>query len=1036
MRTILLHLSDIHIRCGSNPITAQVKSIANALNICTDEECICFIVVSGDVANSGNSLEYEIAYRFVSDLIQEIHLNSRISQVHPILVPGNHDSNFDNIKSTRRDLIDHLRQIDKPYGHIDNDHINDLTSIQKEYFTFAQKLDGVNHEASPLYWLCKFEVPPYHIHFLCLNTAWMSVKGEEQGKLIFPVHLINLNEILSDKNTLTISVFHHPFDWFDSRYVKEFKNLIFSSSDIIVTGHEHDIDMQTGISIKGKIHEMMQGGLLQYDDKADSSFNIEMIDLQNRLQKKYLLVWDESEHYYKPEEETDWLPFLSLQARGTFRLKENFKKSLARLDIQITNPKSLTLLEVDDVYVDPSLDINYAKRGIISRRPETTRNLNDLLKVTKEYRKILIVGNKYYGKSILLKKLFSLMFDQDLVPLYCGGRELLQFRKHTEATVKQLFEKQYENDKDIPYQKYRQLPIDEKAILIDDLDKTQLDISKIEAILDSIQSHFGLLVIASNPIINVNEIFDDPGALIDYTRVKVNDYGLPVIFDIVEKWTRLVLPESTETEVQHRIKVLENSLFNIMSRDFTPRNPFFILTILHKLESEKSPEAQTGSYGYYFQTIINVMVARVAQNPNLIGLIHDYFSNLAFHMLENKTGKIDKDDLDEINVTYLERTGFSLDLTQVIKNSIREEVILYVQNSYSFAANYYFEFFAAKYISDNIRNPKLQEHMFKTIERISLHLHKEAYSNIMMFLCFHSKDPIILELLNQKAQQVFSDLGKFDIHKDVEFLNKLSPQTKVHYLAKKSGKETKRELLEASDAASAEVADMQYGLIQDINNLEQLSIVGKILYAFSSVKVLGQVIKRYLPGDLEERIALTKQCYDLGLKTIKYVFDEIRREMPSVQEGLARCILERNPSIASDKLSSATNDWIWSLCESICMSSIKNISHNVGAPELGKVYKLILDKYPDVAYEFIDISIRLDHFEELPERKIIDLADRLERAKNYFCKDLLSLLFIYHVYQFYTPVSQIQRIASALGLEYLLTEPNVFLPSRKMLPRA
>lgn len=1035
MRTILLHLSDIHIRCGSNRITAQVKNIADALNICTDEECICFLILSGDVANSGNSLEYEIAYGFISDLIHEIESNSRISQVHPILVPGNHDCNFDNVKSTRRALIDHLRQVDKPYSYIDNDHISDLTSIQKEYFTFAQKLDGVNHEANPLYWLRKFEVSPYHVQFLCLNTAWMSVKGEEQGKLIFPVPLVKLDEIHSDKNTLTISVFHHPFDWFDSRYVAEFKDLIFGSSDIIATGHEHDIDMQTAISIKGRIYEIMQGGLLQYDDKADSSFNIQIIDLRTRLQRKYLLVWDESEHYYKPEEETNWSPFLSLQAHDTFRLKEDFKKFLTRLDTQITNPRSLALLEVDDVYVDPSLDINYAKRGIISTRPEPTRDLNTLLKVIKEYRKVLIVGNKFFGKTVLLKKLFSLMLEQDLVPLYCGGRELLHFRKHAEAAVKQLFQKQYENDKDVPYQKYRQRHIDEKVILIDDLDKAQLDISKIEAILDSIQGHFGLVVIASSPIINVKEIFDDPGALIDYTRVKVNDYGFPIISDIVEKWTRLVFPESTETEVQYRIKILENTLFHIISREATPRNPFFVLTILHRLESEQSPEAQAGSYGYYFQTIINVMVAKVAQKPNLIGYIHDYFSNLAFHMLENKTGKIDKDDLDEINTRYLDRTGFSLNLQQVIKNSIREEVILYEQNSYSFAANYYLEFFAARYISDNIRNPKLQQHMFQIIEQISLHIHKEVYSNIMMFLCFHRNDPIILQVINQKAQQVFSDLEKFDIHKDVEFLNNLSPQTKIKYLAK-GGKETKKELLEASDAATIEVADIQYSLTQDIDNLEQLSIVGKILYGFSLVKVLGQVIKRYLPGDLEERVALTKQCYDLGLKTIKHVFDEIRREMPSVQEALARCILERNPSIANDKLTSSTNDWIWSLCESICTSSIKNISHNVGAAELRKVYKLILDNYPDVAYEFIDISIELDHFEELPERKIINLADRLEKAKNYFCKDLLSLLFIYHVYQFYTPVSQIQRVASALGLKHLVTEPNVFLPGRKMLPRA
>jgi hypothetical protein len=536
-------------------------------------------------------------------------------------------------------------------------------------------------------------------------------------------------------------------------------------------------------------------------------------------------------------------------------------------------------------------------------------------------------------------------------------------------------------------------------------------------------------------MISVNEIFNNPGALIDYTRVRLNEFGLPIVSDFVEKWTRLIHPDSSELEVQHKIKTLENSLFNEISRDITPRNPFFILTILHKLETEQSPEAQTGSHGYYFQTIINVMIAKVAAKPSLIGYVYDYFSNLAFEMLDNKTGKIDETDLDRINENYLERKGFTLDLKQVISNSIREEILLYEGNSYTFARNYYFEFFAAKYIADNIRSPRMQEHMLQTIEQISLHIHKEVYGNIMMFLCFHSKDPIILDSVTKKAGQIFSDIGKFDIHKDVEFLNRLSPQTKIHYLSAKSTEETKKELLEASDAVFSEVGEVRYSLSQDVTSIEELSIVNKILYAFSSVQVLGQIIKRYLPGDFEDRITLTRECYDLGLHTIKYVFDQIGQEISSVQEELASCILERNPSIMSAELSSATNSWIWLLCQSICISSMKNISHNVGAPELQKVYKEILVRYPDIAYEFIDISIELDHFEKLPEGKIVKLAKKLAESKNYFCRDLLSLLFVYHIYQFYTPVPQIQRVASALGLERILTEPNIFLPAKKRLPR-
>jgi len=53
--------------------------------------------------------------------------------------------------------------------------------------------------------------------------------------------LLHLSHIPSYKKTETVSVFHHPYDWFDSRYVKDFKDLIQSNSNIIITGHEHDM---------------------------------------------------------------------------------------------------------------------------------------------------------------------------------------------------------------------------------------------------------------------------------------------------------------------------------------------------------------------------------------------------------------------------------------------------------------------------------------------------------------------------------------------------------------------------------------------------------------------------------------------------------------------------------------------------------------------------------------------------------------------------------------------------------------------------
>ncbi len=422
MRVIILYLSDIHIGKGANLITTRVKNIADVLNSYTAEESTCFLTISGDIANFGKSSEYDIAYDFIYELVEEIRTNKQIKEVYPVLVPGNHDCDFDIEKSTRRDLIKLLGIAEDPLEAIDIDYVQHLTNIQQEFFKFAEKLDGLNHEINRLYWIHGQDIDEYRLNFLCLNTAWMSQKKEEQGKLVFPAHLINLNQLESDKPSINISLFHHPENWFNAQHLRYFKNLIQTTSNIVITGHEHDIDMQTNISITGKIQENMQGGLLQYGKKANSSFNVEILDIKKGIQKKALLVWDNKENLYIPEDETDWLSFSSLETKHSYTPTKEYRRQLNRLDVQLTHPNNLKLLEMEDVYIDPSLDVSYAKKGIISKTTVTINNINQLLKAIKECRKVIILGNKYFGKTLLLKKICKTLLEEDYIPLLCNEK--------------------------------------------------------------------------------------------------------------------------------------------------------------------------------------------------------------------------------------------------------------------------------------------------------------------------------------------------------------------------------------------------------------------------------------------------------------------------------------------------------------------------------------------------------------------------------------------------------------------------------------
>ena len=85
-----LHLSDFHFRAEGDNFSQVVSCDALARDIpsrLSDEFPLQFIVVTGDIAFSGQSSEYEIASAFFASLLDNLGLNAE----RLCIVPGNHD---------------------------------------------------------------------------------------------------------------------------------------------------------------------------------------------------------------------------------------------------------------------------------------------------------------------------------------------------------------------------------------------------------------------------------------------------------------------------------------------------------------------------------------------------------------------------------------------------------------------------------------------------------------------------------------------------------------------------------------------------------------------------------------------------------------------------------------------------------------------------------------------------------------------------------------------------------------------------------
>jgi DNA repair exonuclease SbcCD nuclease subunit len=138
MSIVLLHLSDIHIKTANDPILSRGKKIAACVFSSLPSASWVFIVVSGDIAYSGESEQYAIASKFLREIQACIQEETKAS-VSFVVVPGNHDCDFSQNSGARKMLVKSIETSDAP--DIDPSVVDQCTSIQIPFFEFRHSLE-------------------------------------------------------------------------------------------------------------------------------------------------------------------------------------------------------------------------------------------------------------------------------------------------------------------------------------------------------------------------------------------------------------------------------------------------------------------------------------------------------------------------------------------------------------------------------------------------------------------------------------------------------------------------------------------------------------------------------------------------------------------------------------------------------------------------------------------------------------------------------------------------------------------------------
>jgi 3',5'-cyclic AMP phosphodiesterase CpdA len=191
MQIAILHLSDLHIKTSADPVLSRGDAIRGAFHEAAPNAGACLIVVSGDVAFSGLPAQYDLAHAFLDGIRAKLLSLRPVGKVEFVLVPGNHDCDFENESDIRQFLLRDIPALYDSDIHPSSDRVQALVAVQKHFFAFEARLTQSKElgSAERLNWGRLFKFDNYSVLCNCFNTAWLSQKREIQAKLFFPRRL-------------------------------------------------------------------------------------------------------------------------------------------------------------------------------------------------------------------------------------------------------------------------------------------------------------------------------------------------------------------------------------------------------------------------------------------------------------------------------------------------------------------------------------------------------------------------------------------------------------------------------------------------------------------------------------------------------------------------------------------------------------------------------------------------------------------------------------------------------------------------------
>jgi predicted MPP superfamily phosphohydrolase len=1008
----ILHLSDIHIKSDGNAIIGKLPGIRGVLEAQNSDLDACLVILSGDITFSGNRAEYAVAaeiQRMLESAFKELQLANGICYL-----PGNHDCNFEKADRTRELVLQGV--VGSSGKNLDASMVDSCLRVQDEFFDFlaeqSRDVSKTGHDRLSYHHDFTFDGTKVRVN--CFNTAWVSQKPDKQSEIVFPVG--NL-ELTPTGYGVVVSAFHHPYTWFLADNGRAFRKYVEENSDIILTGHEHEGTAYTKQAFTGENTTHLEGGVLQDSQyKGVSTFNILLIDTTERKFRVEQYEWkaDIYTRYFQSE----WKSFIrgKILLRNEFPISTSFLADLNDAGAQFNHPNK-DRLTLQDIFIP--LDFREYLPAKLKRK--AIKDFVPGLKVLKEISEDalhLVTGAEKSGKTAFAKHVYLEAHARGVVPVFLSGREIKKTNvDKVEEYIEDSFSRQYSRDL---YERFTQLPKRKKFLVLDDFHAITLGTDSKLRLLRALKKRFGGIVAFGDDVVRIQELSARRGheALFsEFKQYQILELGYVLREKLVEKWLSIGRDEAMSVMAQQaELKEYKRLIEVVLGKNLIPSYPIFVLVLLQQINAHTPTNTTSGSYGYFYEYLITEALATTSAIKD-VDLKYNYIAELAYRLFEKKQQYLSEYELQEFHTYYSEAYKLTIPFDRMRNDLLNSGIFAYRGDQESrFKYRYVYYYFVARYLSSTIRDEKTH----KLIEHMAQRVHREEYANILIFLSYLSKDPVIIQTILHNAKQLFSTCAPCDLDGQVAFLNRLHTTIPELVLGEGDPRENRLRLLKKIDDASKRAPISEDDEI--IDREEDEAILNDFLrlnVAFKTIEILGQILRNYagsMKGD--QKLDLAAECFSLGLRTLSFVYGFIEKHL----EGLIEFFLERlEPDdvekLTVDDLLTEAKRHVFLVTHWWAILMLKRLSHSAGSAELKKTYTELFDSTDVTSTRLIDLSIKLDHFRQFPQEEVLALSKDIK--DNYFTASVLRRVIASHFYMTYVDPGIRDRICDRLNIPIL-----------------